>query len=94
MATTFCTNHLRQVGIALAKVIRKHDYSGMPRGDFHALMLLSFVIGGAVLTFSTRILAEKSIWLALIPMLVVFFKLLYADLTIEHEMLERKPSGH
>lgn len=94
MATTFCTNHLRQVGIALAKLVRKHDQAAMTRGDFHALMLLTFVIGGAILTFSIRWLQEKAIWLALIPMGIVFVKLLYADLTIEHDLLEKKPSGH
>lgn len=94
MATTFCTNHLRQVGIALAKVIRKHDYSGMPRGDFHALMLLSFVIGGAVLTFFVRFFAEKAIWTALVPMGIIFIRLVYADLTVEHERLDQKPLGH
>ena len=29
MATTFCTNHLRQVGIACAKVLRKKDYEAV-----------------------------------------------------------------
>lgn len=94
MATTFCTNHLRQVGIAFSKAVRKHDYSSMPRGIFHICMLGCFVLGGAVLTFGIRFLAERSIWLALIPMGIIFIRLVYADLTVEHELLGEKPSGH
>lgn len=94
MATTFCTNHVRQVGIALAKTVRKKDRNAMKRGLIHFSMLLSFFGGGLILTFFCRYLQEKSIWVALIPMLVVLAKLIYADVIKEHGMLERKPSGH
>ena len=94
MATTFCTNHVRQVGIALAKVVRKRDRAAAARGLVHVCMLLCFFCGGAVLTFLCPFLQEKAIWLALIPMGLVMVRLLYADLTFEHAQLERKPSGH
>lgn len=94
MSTTFCTNHLRQIGIAFAKVIRKKDTVALRRGFVHIGMILSFFIGGIILTFSCKYLYEKSIWLALIPMLICLFKLIYADLTIEHDLLNNKPRGH
>ena len=94
MATTFCTNHVRQVGIALAKLIRKHDVKASKRGFIHLSMLLSFFLGGAILTFFCDKLEEKAIWIALIPTLIVLVKLVYADLFLEHDLLSEKPSGH
>ena len=94
MATTFCTNHVRQVGIAVAKAIRRHDTKELRRGSAHFRMLLSFLTGGIVLTVACRFMQEKAIWLALIPMLIILGKLVYADLTIEHDLLEQKPKGH
>ncbi len=94
MATTFCTNHVRQVGIACAKAIHKHDRKAFKRGGAHLVMLTSFFVGGAVLTLSCPYFAEKAIWLANIPLLVAFVKLVKADLTVEHDLLSEKPSGH
>lgn len=94
MATTFCTNHLRQVGIGLAQAFHKRNTKSLPRAAAHAGMLLSFVGGGILLTFACRPLQEKTIWLALIPLGVVLIRMAHADLTIEHELLDYKPSGH
>ncbi len=94
MATTFCTNHVRQVGIALAKVIRKRDVSAAKRGLVHLGMICCFFFGGAVLTVACRYFAEKAIWIALLPEAVILCKLVYADLVVEHNMLGKKPSGH
>lgn len=94
MATTFCTNHLRQIGIALAKMIRKKDRNMLKREKIHAAMLACFLSGGILLSFSCRVLQEKSIWLTLLPMGIVFYRLAHADLTTEHDLLEYKPGGH
>lgn len=94
MATTFCTNHIRQVGIGFAKAVRKHDKTALKRGLIHAGMVLCFFCGGAALTYFCGFLKEKAIWIALIPLAVVLGKLAYADLATEHGQLERKPSGH
>ena len=94
MATTFCTNHVRQVGVALAKIIRKHDMKAAKRGLVHFLMLLSFFLGGAILTFFCSRLQERAIWIALIPTMIVLVKLIHADLFTEHDKLSEKPSGH
>lgn len=94
MATTFCTNHVRQIGVAAAKILRKHDTAAAHRGKMHLLMLLSFFGGGVLLSFCARFLQEKSIWLAIIPLLVILANLIRADLVFEHGKLDCKPRGH
>lgn len=94
MATTFCTNHVRQVGIAFAKVIRKKDQAARSRGLTHLKMLTSFIVGGTLLTFACSYLEEKAIWVALVPMGIILGKLIHADLTVEHDILSQKPCGH
>lgn len=94
MATTFCTNHVRQVGVAMAKVVRKHDKAAFTRGATHLLMLTAFFSGGVVLSAAGDLLQAKAIWLALIPLGIILAQLIWADLTIERTQLDRKPKGH
>ena len=94
MATTFCTNHVRQVGIGFAKLVRKHDQKGFRRGIEHFCMILCFCAGVSLLTLCSHVLQEKSIWIALIPLLTLFVMLAYADLTWERNLLNKKPAGH
>lgn len=94
MATTFCTNHLRQMGIAGARILRKKDFGAASRILLHGSMILCFFLGGSVLTLACEPLKEKAIWVALIPVLAVLCKLVHGDLTVEHQLLERIPSGH
>ncbi len=94
MATTFCSNHIRQVGIGFAKLLRKHDKKGFKRGLEHLSMIVCFIIGSGLLTIFCRFMNEKSIWIALIPLIILFVKLAHADLTWEHDLLNKKPAGH
>lgn len=94
MATTFCTNHVRQVGIGIAKLIRKKDGAGFRRGMIHLGMLAGFILGGAGLTLLCGPMGEKAIWIAILPLLVIFLRLLRADLFSERDLLEQKPRGH
>lgn len=95
MATTFCTNHLRQVGIAIVKAVRKNgDRTHINRALEHFKMLVVFVIGGILSTVLCRHFKGKAIWGALLPLALVFFDLLYADLKKEHEYIEKTPHGH
>lgn len=94
MSTTFCTNHLRQIGIGCAKAIRKKDRVSLKKAFIHAGMIFVFTLGAVVLVFFSRFLMEKSIWLALIPMVIVLCRLVYADLYKEHDLLMKKPAGH
>lgn len=94
MATTFCTNHIRQIGVGLSKALGKRDRTALKRALIHLGMLSCFFLGAAVLTALCGLLQEKAIWLALIPLLIVLAKLIRADLVTEHDLLDRKPSGH
>jgi uncharacterized membrane protein YoaK (UPF0700 family) len=96
MATTFCTNHLRQVGIALCKTLR---HRGEGRSYYrriieHFGMLCIFVIGGVCATMLCKILLGKAIWVTLIPLGIVLADLLYADIKKEKGKLDLTPHGH
>ena len=94
MATTFCTNHIRQVGIGVAKLVRKHDQKGFHRGMEHLGMIVCFCVGAFLLSVFCKFMNEKSIWIALVPLLILFYRLAHADLTWEHDLLNKKPAGH
>lgn len=96
MATTFCTNHIRQVGVAICKAIRhpgeKDSY--LHRMWIHAGMLTVFVAGGVLSTYFCNLLLGRAIWLALIPLGILLVDLLYADLKTEKDRLDQIPRGH
>ncbi len=95
MATTFCTNHVRQVGVAITKAIRKHgEEQYIKRMSAHLIMLIMFVCGGISATVLAKLFLGKAIWGALIPLSVILIDLLYADLKKEKGMLHLKPNGH
>ncbi len=94
MATTFCTNHIRQVGVGFAKALRKKDSMALRRGLIHLGMVACFFVGAALLTSLCNAMAEKAIWVTMVPMGIVLVKLIRADLGSEHDALDRKPSGH
>ena len=97
VATTFATNHIRQIGVGLAKELRRlrtGDTSHRKKFLQHLEMLLFFLAGSVVGTVCCRFLVGKAIWVTLIPLGAVFSALLYADFTIEKDMKEKKPAGH
>ena len=95
MATTFCTNHVRQIGVALTKAIRNHgEQKYVKRMNTHIAMIIMFVLGGTVATILVNFFTGRAIWAAVIPLTVIFVDLLHADLTIEKDKLHKKPSGH
>jgi uncharacterized membrane protein YoaK (UPF0700 family) len=94
MATTFCTNHLRQTGIGIAKYIRKRDVLALKKGLKHLKMIAYFFVGGVVMAWLCVRVVEKAIWLAVLPLLIIFAMLAYADLVSERDKLEEKPHGH
>ncbi|HIV28755.1 MAG TPA: DUF1275 domain-containing protein [Candidatus Ornithocaccomicrobium faecavium] len=97
MATTFATNHIRQIGVGLAKEVlhrRTGDQSHRTKLLQHFAMLLYFLGGAAIGTVFCHLLAEKAIWMALLPLGALLCVFLYADLSAEKDMKEKKPSGH
>ncbi len=92
MATTFLTNHIRQVGVGLAQAVRQKSLKAMGRAMKHLRMVIFFFGGGVLMAFACKFMSERSIWLALIPAAVVFVFLAHADLSDED--IDRKPHGH
>lgn len=95
MATTFCTNHIRQVGIHLYKTIHHHnDKNYRMRFLIHLGMLLTFVSGAIISTTLCNYLLGKAIWVTLIPLGILFVQLLKADLIEEKDFFQATPKGH
>ena len=96
MATTFCTNHIRMFGANLTRVLRrdrKHPDAG-EKTFAHGIMLLAFIVGVLLAVLLCRVLDTCAVWVALIPLGVLFADLLRADLTTEKDKLEVTPHGH
>lgn len=96
MATTFVTNHVRQIGISLARIITHHDQEAEARQKLvkHARIILAFFMGGVFMTAAAPIFQERAIWLAIIPLGVCFVFMFRSDLIYEHAMLDLTPHGH
>ena len=94
MATTFCTNHLRQTGAALSAWIRHKDHAKRTVALRHIAMLFLFALGVYLAAVLCRLFLGHAIFFALIPLSVVLARLLWADLTKEHNQLDQIPSGH
>lgn len=96
MATTFCTNHIRQVGVALYGLLagRGGDSVHLRKLGAHLGMLGAFVAGGVLSTFFCGRFLGRAIWFAEIPLGLALADLLRADLGKERERLEQLPHGH
>lgn len=97
MATTFATNHIRQIGIYLAKAVRHMhtgDDSHREKLLVHLGMLALFFTGAVVGTVLCRLFLGRAIWATLIPLGIILCRFLHADLVLEKDLKEMKPSGH
>lgn len=94
MATTFCTNHLRQTGVSIAKYLRRKDRPALNEGLWHIVMLASFCMGGIIQAICCDVFQAKAIWFALIPLILDFGMLVYADTVRERDLLQEIPAGH
>ena len=94
MSTTFCTNHVRQVGIAFSEAVRHKGKDQFQRMFFHLRMLAVFVLAAVISTVLCHYFLGKAIFAALIPLAIVFADFLYADLKKEKGDLNRVPRGH
>lgn len=94
MATTFCTNHLRQVGVFIVRVCKKHSPQAKARLTSHIKMICVFVLGGILSAILCRFLLGKAIWATLFPLGILLGRFLYADLITEKLLIEEKPHGH
>ena len=97
MATTFATNHIRQIGVGLAKeAMHLHTKDKSHRKNLlqHFEMLLFFLMGSVVGTVLCNFFVGKAIWATLIPLGVILCTFLHADFVEEKDMMGKKPAGH
>lgn len=94
MATTFCTNHVRQTAVGAVKFIKKRDKESLRRALGHGIMILGFLLGGITETALCMKIGVRAIWLALVPLTIILILFVYADLIEEKELLEKVPRGH
>lgn len=94
MATTFVTNHIRQIGVWTVNAVKKKDSGSRSRLWKHLRMIGCFFLGGLILTVCCGALQEKAIWIAMLPLAVIFLVLIRADLFAERQMFDMKPHGH
>ncbi len=98
MATTFATNHVRQLGIGLAKELhRRHgdtSHRRVLKRHFSMVSLLPRRNDPRRGTRAFRRPGRRAVWVAALPYAIVFVAFLHADLTSEKEWLERDPAGH
>ena len=93
-ATTFVTNHIRQVGSHLAKHLRHHESESATRLLTHGLLILFFAVGAVIGTICCTLFGYRSIWGSAVILLVIFIRLAIADRSYEKELLSRVPHGH
>ena len=96
MATTFCTNHVRQIGLGFAGFFMKGEKGRMYRKKVadHGIMVLCFMAGTCAAALACRLADIRAIWFNLIPLVILFADLFHADRTKEKELLEAVPDGH
>ena len=85
MATTFCVNHIRVLGISMSKILfrRERDEQTVDKLKAHGVMLVSFILGAVTAGLLCWFFGVHSIWFMLIPLTILFVDLLRADLITE-----------
>ena len=94
MATTFCTNHTRQAAVALDRVLTQKNQAARRNMIRHLGMIGIFVLGVVAAAAASRVLLGKALLLSLIPLGIVLYDLLRADLKHEKGLLQQVPKGH
>ena len=93
-ATTFVTNHIRQVGSNLAKFARHRDSASAAKVRTHGAMIFFFFVGGTVGTVLGNLAGLPSLCGSAAILLAVFIRLAHADRSYEKNLLSRVPRGH
>ena len=93
-ATTFVTNHIRQVGANFSKYIRHKDKETGRRVLIHGGLILLFLLGAAISTGCCTYFGLYSIWGSAVLLLIIFIRLVHADRSYEKDQLYRVPHGH
>jgi uncharacterized membrane protein YoaK (UPF0700 family) len=95
MATTFVTNHVRQTGSWLVRYLRKRDEKKyLSRSLHHFGMIVAFITGAALSSGLGLIMHGRVLLLANLPLAIVLFVFLRADLITERNVATMTPHGH
>ncbi len=80
IATTFCTNHIRQVGSNFVKYLEKNKKVDLITSLSHLTMIVAFLIGVFLAVLIGKYFLGKAIWLAAVFLFIVFLYFLHTDL--------------
>lgn len=81
VATTFCTNHVRQTGKSFVNFIKSGEkLEAKNKLKIHLKMIGAFVFGCFISTILCRIFLGKAILFTLIPLVIMFVRLLKDDI--------------
>ncbi len=83
IATTFCTNHIRQVGSNFIKYLDKKENKFLITSLSHLSIILAFLLGVFLAVLLARIFLGKAIWFSVIFLSTIFVYLLKTDLKNE-----------
>ena len=80
LATTFCTNNLRQAVIHFCTGIEQKSRESKIKSMYYVSMILFFVIGAGAGTFFINMIKQRAILFCCMILLPVFFILLLSDI--------------
>lgn len=93
-ATTFVTNHIREVGSNLAKYLRHRDEKSGRKVRVHGLLIVFFALGAVLSAICCGFMHYRAIWGSGVILLIIFFRLAHADRSYERTQLDQVPHGH
>ena len=85
-ATVFSTNNTRQMSMALAEWLMRHDGEKLRKVAFFALTLLMFHVGVSLAWGATRLWGTAGVLLALLPLAIAMLQ--------THNEPRRQPTGN
>lgn len=94
MATTFVTNHIRQIAVNIVRSIRDQNKNASIRWKRHFIMLMLFLLGAVFSAVMCIYFDVHALWFTIPFLIYAFIRLLIADRTIEKAYLYKTPMGH
>lgn len=81
VATTFCTNHIRQAGKSFVNFVKSPEDRAMKnKFKIHMEMIGAFIVGGIISTILCHLFLGKAILFTLIPLGITFIRLIRYDI--------------
>ncbi len=87
LATTFCTNNMRQTILNLHGAIHEKNKAKLRKSGIYALVIFAFIVGAALGGFAAEYLGNYSALVCAIALLPAFFRILYDEYKAEPDPL-------